>query len=276
MTYLVLQTILLLALAYFIGAVAGCVLRKMFPGDFVDEYATAGAGAQGSDLHPLFDDKEGEDKATVSISRTGLEQDAAATRPVSSTEILSGGGLGAGAATGAVVAGLAGKEGDQEDDLSLIKGIGSYAERRLKSLGVTRFAHIAEWTGDDIELIDYELDFHGRIEREDWVEQARILATGETPYFLDGKAVTRTVWERVTQAEAARKNMAPDDLTQINGVGAVLAKKLNDMGFTRFEDVANLSAFDIGRINRELNFSGRIERENWVGQAREILARRKS
>ncbi len=59
-----------------------------------------------------------------------------------------------------------------------------------------------------------------------------------------------------------------DDLTRISGVGPALEKKLNAAGFTRFEQIATLSAADIERLESTvLRFSGRIERDDWKGQA---------
>ncbi len=51
-------------------------------------------------------------------------------------------------------------------------------EKRLNALGVASYEQIANWTAADIERISEQLDFKGRIERENWVEQARILASG--------------------------------------------------------------------------------------------------
>lgn len=73
------------------------------------------------------------------------------------------------------------------DDLLLIKGVGPKLVALLASLGVTRFAQIAEWSADDIARIDGQLGtFAGRIERDSWVEQCRYLSSGDTAGF-EGK-----------------------------------------------------------------------------------------
>jgi predicted flap endonuclease-1-like 5' DNA nuclease len=64
------------------------------------------------------------------------------------------------------------------DDLKRIRGIGVLIEKRLNALGVEAYEHIANWTASDIDRISQSLDFKGRIERENWVEQARILSAG--------------------------------------------------------------------------------------------------
>lgn len=64
------------------------------------------------------------------------------------------------------------------DDLKRIRGIGVLIEKRLKALGVTTYDQIANWTSGDIDRMSQTLDFKGRVERENWVEQARILSSG--------------------------------------------------------------------------------------------------
>lgn len=63
-----------------------------------------------------------------------------------------------------------------------------------------------------------------------------------------------------------------DDLSQIKGIGEELTKRLNKLGVTQFEQVSNFSDDDIALLDGVLNFKGRIERENWVEQARELFA----
>lgn len=70
------------------------------------------------------------------------------------------------------------------DNLRKIIGIGPVNERLLYEAGVTTFGQIAAWTAADIERIERTLEFGGRIEREHWVEQARLLAAGEEKEFL--------------------------------------------------------------------------------------------
>lgn len=64
------------------------------------------------------------------------------------------------------------------DDLKRIRGIGVLIEKKLNSIGVSTYEQIANWTNADIDRVSQILDFKGRVERESWVEQARILASG--------------------------------------------------------------------------------------------------
>ncbi|MBD8878465.1 50S ribosomal protein L21 [Roseibium polysiphoniae] len=61
-----------------------------------------------------------------------------------------------------------------------------------------------------------------------------------------------------------------DDLKKISGVGPVLEKKLNALGITTYAQVAAFSADDIARVDDALSFKGRIERDNWLEQAKEL------
>ena len=65
------------------------------------------------------------------------------------------------------------------DNLTRIVGIGPKLNELLQSLGVRRFDQIAAWTPGEIAKVDSHLGgFKGRIERDSWVEQAKLLATG--------------------------------------------------------------------------------------------------
>ncbi len=66
-------------------------------------------------------------------------------------------------------------------------------------------------------------------------------------------------------------NGEPDDLKRILGIGPVLEEKLNDMGIYHFSQVAEFTASDIENINTHLNFPGRIERDEWIPQAQELM-----
>ena len=74
-------------------------------------------------------------------------------------------------------------KGGEKDDLKRISGVGPKIEGILNELGVFHFGQIAEWTRDNVEWVDSYLSFKGRIDRENWIEQAKLLADGETTEF---------------------------------------------------------------------------------------------
>ncbi len=63
--------------------------------------------------------------------------------------------------------------GDSPDDLKKIKGVGPVLERKLNTLGISRFRQIASWSTGDVQQVAKDLGaFRDRIERDDWVSQA--------------------------------------------------------------------------------------------------------
>ena len=70
------------------------------------------------------------------------------------------------------------------DNLLEIKGLGPRIAMMLNGLGVTRFAQIARLTGDEQRQLDQHLGpFKGRIDQDRWIDQARILASGDRDAF---------------------------------------------------------------------------------------------
>jgi len=77
-------------------------------------------------------------------------------------------------------------------------------------------------------------------------------------------------------AEAAPLFKTPkgkaDDLKKISGVGPVLEKKLNALGITTYAQVAAFTKAEIDQVDEVLSFKGRIEREDWLSQAKKLDA----
>lgn len=69
------------------------------------------------------------------------------------------------------------------DDLKRIKGIGAVIEKTLNELGVYQFEQISSWSSDNISWVESSLAFPGRIQREDWINQAKTLRDGGTTDF---------------------------------------------------------------------------------------------
>lgn len=89
----------------------------------------------------------------------------------------------AGVAPAAAAAAAAPASGD---DLTRIKGLGPKLAATLREQGVTGFAQIAAWSEADIDRIDAGLGrFQGRIRRDDWVGQAKLLAAGDDTGFAE-------------------------------------------------------------------------------------------
>ena len=74
-------------------------------------------------------------------------------------------------------------------------------------------------------------------------------------------------------APKAGKAAAGGDLKKLSGVGPALEKKLIAAGVTSLEQVAAWTEADVTKIDEELSFKGRIEREGWIAQAKELTAK---
>lgn len=69
---------------------------------------------------------------------------------------------------------------------------------------------------------------------------------------------------------AAKADAGADDLKKLSGIGPALEKKLHEAGVTSFAQIAAWNADDIAEFDEKLSFKGRIEREGWVEQAKEL------
>lgn len=73
---------------------------------------------------------------------------------------------------------LSAPRGGKADDLKVIEGIGPALEKMINGLGVFHFDQIAGWSEADVAFFDARMDrFRGRIARDKWVAQARIIVT---------------------------------------------------------------------------------------------------
>jgi predicted flap endonuclease-1-like 5' DNA nuclease len=80
--------------------------------------------------------------------------------------------------------------GGAGDDLKQIKGVGPALEKLLNTVGIWHFDQIASWKAKDIAFVDDKMEgFKGRITRDEWVKQARVLARGGATEF--SKRVTK-------------------------------------------------------------------------------------
>ena len=70
------------------------------------------------------------------------------------------------------------------DDLKLISGVGPKIEVILHDLGIFTFAQVASWKKAERDWVDGYLNFKGRIERDDWVKQAKALAKGGVAEYV--------------------------------------------------------------------------------------------
>lgn len=85
----------------------------------------------------------------------------------------------------------------------------------------------------------------------------------------DASAEADASGKRPTALDAPRGG-APDVLTRVKGIGPVNEKRLHGLGIYHFDQIAAWGPSEIAWIDAYLTFKGRVERENWVGQAAEL------
>jgi predicted flap endonuclease-1-like 5' DNA nuclease len=74
-------------------------------------------------------------------------------------------------------------------------------------------------------------------------------------------------------AQMAGPDGAPDDLLVIKGIGPKLGRLLNDLGVWHYRQIGAWTAPEIAWINAKMDFKGRVQRERWVRQARELAGK---
>jgi predicted flap endonuclease-1-like 5' DNA nuclease/outer membrane murein-binding lipoprotein Lpp len=105
-----------------------------------------------------------------------------------------------------------------------------------------------------MKLGNIEESFIAMREAEDEVRTAGQGSSGNTPPF-----------------GLAEPDGEPDDLTEIVGIGKVFEQMLHELGVFHFRQIAAFGPGDVARINSELKeFRGRIEHDDWIGQAKEL------
>jgi predicted flap endonuclease-1-like 5' DNA nuclease len=182
-----LDTAVLFGAAYLAGCVVGAFARVFT--DKVEETATSPLGEVVGAATSTAGAVRAVAEATTSVARLvgdAADRRSAAASPPASQPVPGGAQAAAEAmAQGTKPHGLAGPRGGRPDELELIRGVGPQNEARLHALGVYHFDQIAAWTPKEAQWVGGYLAFPGRIEREDWIGQARILAAGGTTAHAD-------------------------------------------------------------------------------------------
>jgi predicted flap endonuclease-1-like 5' DNA nuclease len=206
---------------------------------------------------------------------------------------------------GSKPAGIAAPPDGETDDLKLIKGIGPKNEKACNALGIYQFRQIADWTPDEAVWVGHHMAFPGRIEREHWIAQARLLASGgETEHaravksgslVVDGSAdepldqasaelLAQSLPAQAATVEGEDKHAGrrpyglasavgqPDNLKKIRGIGPQNERRLHALGIWHFSQIAAWSEDNVKWVGSYLAFAGRIDREKWVAQARDLAA----
>ena len=260
MTMFIIQSLLLMAIAYILGCIIGCILHRLFVQPekaAIVAAPVAAAAVMAPKVEPKPEPKPAPKPAAKPKATPKPKAKVAKPKPKAKPAPVT------------------------KDDLKRIKGIGPQNEARLNNVDVIAFSQIASWSAKEQREMGERLAFPGRIEREQWVKQAKVLAKGGTTAFAKrvdkgevdsskGKAKAGDMGKKPrTISEPASGG---DNLTLIDGVGNALEKKLFALGIYKFDQIAKWTKDNEVWIGNELGFPGRPERENWVAESK-VLAK---
>jgi len=162
---------------------------------------------------------------------------------------------------------------EESDDLTLISGINGWIRAKLNMLDIYTFRQISNFNQDDIIKVTEAIEYcPGMIERDEWIDQA----AGFVRIACDKASLLKRKRERGGNVYYERPGVAHEykanNLTVIDVLGLWVEEKINALDISAFEQVRKLTQTDIETIAEVLEIKPeRIEMDNWVGQARELV-----
>jgi predicted flap endonuclease-1-like 5' DNA nuclease len=277
MLFFIIQTLLLLGIAYILGCVCGCWMHRIY----------------GVENKPIFAEAPPAAPVVASVAAPAVAAAVRMPEPVAEPEpvafvapapmpapkpkaVATPKKVAPKPKAAAIIAPA------KKDDLKRIRGIGPQNEARLNAFGVMGFAQIASWSKKEQADYGERLAFPGRIEREEWVAQAKVLAKGGTTDFAKrvdkgevatsiGKGTVGDMGKAPKVLEKARGGKA-DNLTLIDGVGNAIEKRLFALGIFHFDQIAKMTDAEATWLGNEIGFPGRVQRENWVAESKILAA----
>jgi predicted flap endonuclease-1-like 5' DNA nuclease len=208
MEHLTVELVLWILLAFFVGCILGCILRQSLSGRRAGDMAASGhetveevadeavlAEMRALPEAPVAVVEEASELAALdTLAVPGDRSDArpepldslpkaAEPRPEPMSVMVSEPTPLPADTRPKRPQGLAAPRGERADNLQRISGIGPKLEKTLHDLGFFHYDQIAAWTPLEVTWINEHLRFRGRVEREQWIEQARLLAAGEEERF---------------------------------------------------------------------------------------------
>ena len=127
-----------------------------------------------------------------------------------------------------------------------------------------------------VKMIDDSLEFNRAMMNFEFFDMVPTdtLATLFPSVTASGAKKKSARPQRVSQANAiAQAPVRQDDLKMISGVGPGLEKRLQDVGLVSYAQIAALTDAEITELETNvLKFAGRIKRDDWIGQATQLMA----
>lgn len=300
MTVLIIQTLLLLTIAYILGCILGALLRGLFGSgeEEVSGVATtaavgAGAAVAAATVTPKAQAAPPPKPVAPPVPKPPMPKPPVAkptppvaplvSKPVEKPAPKPKAAQAPAKKSAPKKAAAPKASAANKDNLRMIRGIGPQIEARLNSLDVYQFAQIASWKEKDEAKFGEVLSFPGRIKREEWVKQAKILAKGGKTEFSgrvaagqvessQGKAKAEEVGAKPSGLMKQARGGKADNLTLIDGVGNAIEQKMFKLGIFHFDQVAKMSKAELTWLGNMVGFPGRPERENWKGESKVLAA----
>ena len=213
MSHLVFELLLWIVLAFFVGCILGCVFRRLFgPEPELVVAAAAGKPAKSArsavpaaapvmirstvETAPAPATAKAVAPAPAKAAPAPAKAAPAPTKPAPPPAKVAQTGAKATPPPAAAISdgkpqqpkGIAAPRGGKPDNLRRISGIGAKIERTLHGLGYFHFDQIASWTPEEVRWVDEHLNFKGRIARDEWQRQARLLAGGKPGEAVESEA----------------------------------------------------------------------------------------
>jgi len=186
------EMILCLVIAALLGGIIGYLLGKIGKCDKETEEglpATLNSYEEEAAVPKLMQQKQKRDTASVTSSSRSTPENATLSLATDDhdieTERMQAFQKSFEGIEGERPSALSAPRNDLPDDLKEISGIGLKIEEALNNLGIYHFDQIAAWTPENVRWIDNYLVFKGRVNRENWIGQAKILAAGQTTTFSE-------------------------------------------------------------------------------------------
>lgn len=169
MPHLTIELLLWMLLAFLIGCILGCLFRKLFGAEAEPVKAAAPAATAATAATAVA-------AAPKPHTPAPAAPKPAEPKPMPVAQPVSTG-------KPARPKGLAGARSGKADNLQMVSGVGPKLEKTLHGLGFFHFDQIANWTRDEVAWVDEHLRFKGRIDREEWIPQCKLLAEGDMDKF---------------------------------------------------------------------------------------------
>jgi predicted flap endonuclease-1-like 5' DNA nuclease len=179
--------------AFFVGCIIGCILHRLFggaavasrPAETVTKKAVAARAIETSaNIEATAEPAVETPQPKAAPAKVTAEPVALTSKPERSKgKAAAVKEPSSPAGKPARPKGIEAARSGKADNLQRISGVGPKNEKTLRRLGFFHFDQLAAWTAEEIAWVDDHLNFNGRILREEWTAQARLLADGKEDEF---------------------------------------------------------------------------------------------